>query len=69
MNTTCRLVIISQALKELPADQQEAFLLHVVCRIGLDEVGKEMRISRRAAAIHVARAMMYIQRRLDENDA
>lgn len=65
MDTAQRLEIIARALDELPPHHREAFLLYAVCHLSLDEVRREMRVSRRRARVYVARAMMYIQNRLN----
>lgn len=68
MNSGRRLALISQALNELTSHYQEAFLLNVVCHLSLADVSKEMGISSQIAAIYVARAMMHIQRRIDDSE-
>jgi RNA polymerase sigma-70 factor (ECF subfamily) len=61
-----RLMIVEQALGNLPARCLEAFTLHVLQGLTFEEVGSEMRISARMAKKHVARALEYLQTCLDE---
>jgi len=68
MNAARRLEIIARAAGEPQPHHREAFLLYAVCNLSLDEVRREMRISERRARIYVARAMMYIQNRLDDDE-
>jgi RNA polymerase sigma-70 factor (ECF subfamily) len=63
-----RLVIVEQAIGNLPARCLEAFTLHVLEGLTFDEVGSEMQISARMAKKHVARALEYLQNCLDEAD-
>lgn len=60
-----RLEIIAREVDELPAQYCEAFLLQVVCGWTFEAVSREMGISERMAKVYVARALMYIQHRLD----
>ena len=64
-----RLEIVARAVDELPAKYCEAFLLQVVCGWTFEAVSREMGISERMAKIYVARALMYIQHRLDVEEA
>lgn len=63
-----RLAIVERAIGELPPRCLEAFVLHVLQDLTFDEVGREMGISDRMAKKHVARALEYLQTRLDAVD-
>ena len=60
-----RLAIVERAIGELPPRCLEAFVLHVLKGMTFGEVGREMGISDRMAKKHVARALEYLQSRLD----
>lgn len=60
-----RLAIVERAIGELPPRCLEAFVLHVLEGMTFDEAGREMGISGRMAKKHVARALEYLQTRLD----
>jgi RNA polymerase sigma factor (sigma-70 family) len=60
-----RLRIVQEAIDELPPRCHAAFLLHVIDGKNFTEVGLELGISRPMAAKHIARALEYLQDRLD----
>lgn len=64
-----RLAIVEQAIGELPPRCLEAFNLRVIRGMRFEEVGREMRTTDRMAQIYVARALEYLQSRLDDADA
>lgn len=63
-----RLTIVERAIGNLPARCHEAFNLHVLQGLTFDDVGREMRVSKRMAKKHVARALEYLQTCLNEAD-
>jgi len=63
-----RLSILEAAIDRLPPRCLDAFVLHVLEGLTFAEVGREMRISTRMAQKHLARALEYIQSRLDAAD-
>lgn len=63
-----RLAIVERAIGDLPAKCLEAFVLHVIRGLTFDEVGREMAVSGRMARKYVARALEYLQYRLDTSD-
>lgn len=60
-----RLAVVERAIGELPPRCLEAFVLHVMNGLNLEEVGREMRISGRVARKHLARALEHLQTCLD----
>jgi RNA polymerase sigma-70 factor (ECF subfamily) len=63
-----RLAIVERAIGELPPKCLEAFVLHVLNGLKFKEVGREMGIGERMATKYVARALEYLQSRLDAAD-
>ncbi len=63
-----RLEVIEQAVGELSPKCLAAFILRVVQGRPFEEVGREMHISPRMAKIYVARALGYLEERLEERD-
>ncbi len=64
-----RLAIVERAIEELPSRCLKAFQLRVLNGLRFEEVGREMRISDRMAKTYVARALQFLQSRLDAADA
>jgi RNA polymerase sigma factor (sigma-70 family) len=64
-----RLAIVEIAISELPTRCRQAFLLRIVEGLRYGQVGKAMGITDRMAKIHVARAMEYLQHRLDSAES
>ena len=55
----------AETVGKLPAHYREAFLLRVVCGWSFEALSRQMRVSERMGKVYVARALMYIQHRLD----
>jgi len=63
-----QLGIVEQAIDELPPRCRTAFILHVLKGKSFKEVGCDMKTSTRTAEMRVARALEYLQSRLDAAD-
>ncbi|HKS75188.1 MAG TPA: sigma-70 family RNA polymerase sigma factor [Terriglobales bacterium] len=63
-----QLAIVEQAIDELPPRCRAAFILRVLKGKSFREVGCDMNISTRMAEMHVARALEYLQSRLNAAD-
>lgn len=63
-----RLAIVTRAIEDLPPRCLEAFVLHVLDGLRFNEVAQRMRISEQMGRRHVARALEYLQFRLDAAD-
>lgn len=63
-----RLTIVQKAIAQLPPKCRQAFLLRIVEGHRFSQVGREMGITERMAKLHVARAMEFLQARLDSAD-
>lgn len=67
-NARERWTLLIQAVSELPPRDHQAFMLRVAQSLPFEDVGRAMQVSSRMAKIYVARALVYLQRRLEGAD-